>query len=376
MEVMIVNGLFKTDVKRYKPGEVYIMNQVNKEILQRRFAHFAKIYNKPKLVNTAKFVNVDELIKKATINEKFNNLLIFRAGGIGDLIALTSIIDYFSDINIHFVTQKKKYGALFDWFVNKPKLYDIEDPFITDLSQTNLLTKYSNWARLDAEGVIENGHQENWMELFFSFIEENEPDKELLRPQLRTDRITNIYKSNIQQSELGKKSILVCNKATAMMRSCHASDIIRNLPERIKEEYEVFVYGYNLSEQDRYLIPRMKMYIKIIEQSDLKTFLLDCYDADQLISVDSGALHFREGINKTGIGLYNSFTKESRTKHYQYTSSFNLKSECELMPCFLHETIDKRFCEKSKAGMFAPTCFDSNYNRTLNEQLTKIFETL
>lgn len=372
MEVMLVNSPFKTEFRNFNQGEVYLSTPKIKDKFTKEFKEFALKYKKPNICNTVKFLDIDRVIKKATKDSKFNNLLIIRSGGIGDLIALTSIMDYFQEANVHFVTQRK-YFDLFDWFTYKPKLYDVAEAFIKDFNLSKTITKYSNWARFQAEGVIENGHGRNWFELFFSFINEINPDKELLRPQLRTERISNA-ESNIQASSTGQKSILVCNKASAMMRTCHASDIVNALPGKVLLDYDIFIYGDNLSPDDFNKLRKVQGNIIIIEKTDLKTFFLDCFDADMVISVDTGALHFREGINKPAIGLYNSFSTESRTKHYQFTKSFDIKWDCKLMPCFLHETPQTRYCKFGKQGMFAAPCFDSAHNNTLKAQLTKIFD--
>jgi ADP-heptose:LPS heptosyltransferase len=374
MEVMLVNAKFKTEYRNFIPGEIYIVSGATKTKLTNIFELEAQRLAKPNIVNTVKFIELDGIFKKAVKNGNFKNLLIIRSGGIGDIIALTSIIDFFSDSNIHFVTQKI-YFDLFEWFEIKPKLYSFENPFITGYKSTDALTRFSNWARFQAEGVIENGHDRNWMELFFSFINENEPDINFLRPQLKEERINDLP-SNIQTFQKKSKSLLICNKATAMMRTCHLTDIVEALPERVLNQYDLFAYKDNLSTEDLKNIDSInkKAKIIVIEKTDLKTFLLDCFDADKVISVDTGALHFREAIGKDAIGLFNSFTADSRTKHYQCTKSYDVKSDCEYMPCFLHETSKTRFCKKGKAGMFAAPCFDSKTNKTLLKQLKDIFE--
>lgn len=225
----------------------------------------------------------------------------------------------------------------------------------------------SNWYRFEVEGVIENGHRKNWYELFFEMIGENDPGEQFYRPALRTDRINN-NPSNISKLATGKKSILICNKATAMMRTCKASDIINSLSAEVKEEFSIFVYESNLEKNENITGAT------IIGKSSFDTFLLDLYDADLVISVDTGAIHFREGIQKMAIGLYNSFTVDSRTKYYQFTSSFDIKSNCELQPCFKHERPFDTFCQKGNETMFAAPCFDSKYNKTLIKQLSEIFK--
>lgn len=363
MEGFLINNNFNIGNKKFTKGEFYMSDANLKRELNRTFKR-TEILTGKDVSKSVSYINIDSLIKKATKDAIFNNLLIIRFGGVGDLIALTSIIDYFEDKQCHFVT-KKKYFPIFDWFYNKPKLYSTEKAISKDFIPK--AKNFDTWARLRSEQIIEMGSRKNWMEVFFDVIEEKEPGKEFLRPSLRTDRVSN-KQSNIQKYSTVKKSLIVCNKATIMMRTCHVTDIIESLPDR--EKYTIFVYKQNLSEKDK------KLKNVIVLDTDMETFLLDLYDADMVISVDTGALHFREGIEKPAIGLYNSFTTESRTKYYQFTKSYDLKSDCELQPCFLHENVNTKFCPKGNKDMFAAPCFDSKINKDLKRQLKEIFKEL
>jgi hypothetical protein len=362
MECVLINQDIKTTEKHFKKGELYVSsNSVRAGFIETIKSYIKKTGNK-NIVKAISFIDIDKIFKKATKKSDFKNMIIFRFGGMGDLIALSSIIDYF-DCNTHFVTDKR-FFPIFDWFENKPILYSTKESLFTNFKKSGI--KYISWAKFQGEGIIETGHNKNWFELFFDFVEENNPGKEFLRPQLITERINN-NKSNIQKYSSGRKSILIANKATTMIRTCHVSDIFNSIPD--KKDYDIFVHENNIIESDRDIEG-----LTIIPKTDFKTFLLDCYDVDMLISVDTGALHFREGINKPAIGLYNSFTTDSRTKHYQYTKSFDIKSECDLQPCFIHENDFIKSCPSGDSKMFAAPCFDSKHNKTLINQLTEIFK--
>jgi ADP-heptose:LPS heptosyltransferase len=68
----------------------------------------------------------------------------------------------------------------------------------------------------------------------------------------------------------------------------------------------------------------------------LEQYIADLYYAGFVISVDTSAIHFREGLAKPALGLYSSFSTESRTKYYTYTHSIDIKSPCTLAPCFMN----------------------------------------
>ena len=361
MDAIYIKNDFNIDNKEFKSGELYVSSVKMNHQLKKILDEYVKRTGLSRVYNAVKFINLDDVFKLAKIDTDFYHLLIMRYGGIGDLIALSSIIDYFDDKDIHFVTQEK-YFPVFEWFENKPKLYSTSEPIFKNIKLWGLWL--NKWARFKGEGIIEKGDRKNWFELFFEFIGENDPGEEFLRPQLKIGRI-NDNKSNIQKLGHGRPSILICNKATASMRTCYATDIVKNIENRGK--FDIFVYEINLDKNEK-----IENAI-VIPSTDYSTFFLDCFDADMVISVDTGALHFREGVNKPAIGLYNSFTTDSRTKYYEYTKSFDLKSDCEMQPCFIHENFKTKYCPKGN-GMFAPPCFNSKYNQTLDNQLKEIFK--
>jgi hypothetical protein len=389
MEIMIVNRKFKTELRQFKPNEAYVVSPRSRDKFKKQFEALSIKHKDPAIANAVKFVNLDGLMKQAAHKEDFKNLLIIRSGGIGDIIALSSIADYFTSTSVHFATSPN-YFPVFNWFQRHVNPISLDGPLFVDFSHFNRVTKYSNWARLQAEGLVEQGSKRNWFEVFYNSIGLTNADPVYLRPELKTKRINEWKISNIQDLQIEKygcnsdlvegviemnytpKSLLICNKASCMMRTINVSEILESLSDEVKGGYDIFLYRNNLSNSDLDYIENHSTLIYIIEKSDLSTFLLDCYDADMVISVDTGALHFREGIKKPAIGLYNSFTSDSRTKYYRYTKSFDIKSRCDLQPCFLHETT-RPFCQKGTKESFAAPCFDSKFNLTLHEQLSKIF---
>jgi ADP-heptose:LPS heptosyltransferase len=376
MEVLRYNMDLKTHDKIFKKGEIYATSPDTQPKMKRLFNELALKTRNPEYLKAISFIDIDNFIKPVSKKDNPSNLLIIRSGGIGDIIALSSIINYFEKSKIHFLTDKK-FFPVFDWFKKDVRKIDLSDPIMPTGTKLNLMTKFSNWYRFVSEGKIENGHSRNWFELFYEMIGENSPAVELLRPQLKTKRFSlkgsNItdYNDSINYATRNK-SLLICNSASSMMRTIHVLDILEAL-DGLKG-YDIYVYWDNLDFPDIDYIKKDSRNIIIIQHINLDLFLLDCYDADMVISVDSGALHFREGINKPAIGLYNSFTTESRTKHYQFTKSFDIKSDCPLQPCFTHENIYTKFCKKGNKNMFAAPCFDSKFNLTLQSQLTEIFE--
>ena len=366
MEAMLVNIPFIDTKKQvYDKNQIWFIHPKQKAKFINRLNQWAREQNNPEIAKSLKFFNLDNYMKPATNEANFKNLLLIRSGGIGDLIALSSIVDYFNDKNIYFVTNSK-YVDIFEWFVDKPfKILPLNEPIFNNWN--NAKKQFGTWARFKAEGMIEKGDRRNWFEIFFECIGIDSPEKEYLRPELSEERINDLP-SGVQEKADGRKSLLISNKASAMMRSIHVSDILKALPKRVFKEYQVFVYDFALTDRDR----KIRKKVTVLD-TDLKGFLRDCFDADQVISVDTGALHFREGVKKPAIGLYNSFTSDCRTRHYKYTRSYDTFSKCDLQPCFYHEHLDQKFCPRGNETQFAAPCFDSNHNKNLISRLKTIF---
>ena len=54
-----------------------------------------------------------------------------------------------------------------------------------------------------------------------------------------------------------------------------------------------------------------------------------------VISVDTSAIHIREGFGLSALGLYGAFSAQCRTKNYTHTHSVDVIM-CSLGPCFIH----------------------------------------
>lgn len=366
MDVVHIKKTFSDTLGNvYEKGNLKFITPNQKQLFINKIVETCLKTRNIDVLNYMEFFNLDDFIKPVNYNSKFNNLLIVRSGGIGDIIALSSIIDYFEDKNIFFLTQKKYY-PLFEWFNKKPfRLLDYYDCIFKEWNKQRF--NLSRWRRFNADGLIEKS-KENWFKIFFEAIGIIDIENQWCRPDLKKQRINN-KKSGIQLKSNGKKSLLICNKATAMMRSIELNDILDCLPANIYDNYQIFTHKQNIQDDDNL------ENITILE-TDLEGFLLDSFDADEVIATDTGVIHFREGIQKHCIALFNSFTIESRTKYYEFIDSFQIKSDCNLQPCFLHETDKIKFCSKCEKWQFSAPCFNSKQNMYLKTQLKKIFKDL
>jgi hypothetical protein len=356
MYIGIVNKRLEGKGMIFEKDDMYLINENIKTKFEN---HFTKIG----LNNVIEFKPINKVFEKYE-NNNSSTVLIIRSGGIGDIIALSSICTQLTGKSIIFLTQKQ-YKPVFDWFQNdRIRVVDFNEPMFSG-SVTKFILNSRSIKLIDFDGVIENGSDENWYKIFYRSIGVNSTE---LRPALRTHRGTQIP-SNINKSI---HSILVCHKASANMRTMAFQDIYTAIQETKYKDSNIYVHTGNITPKDSEFIKSVKdEKIKIISAPGVKEFLLDCYDADLVLSVDTAAIHFREGIQKPAIGFYASFTAECRTLGYRFTKGVNITSGCDLQPCFLHQTVLNQVCPRSeKDSMFAP-CLDSRINKSVVEQIIK-----
>ncbi len=330
--------------------------------------------------------NIDETLKRFNVTDPINTMtspIILRTGGIGDLIALSSIAYYIPNMlnikskNMKFVSQEK-YRSIFKWFKEPINFISYFAP-VSNWTNSIMAKKktYENNRTIFYEGVIENS-KKNWFNLQYEQIGAK-LDPDFGRPMLKTKRI-NKAPSNI---DTHIKSILVNPRSTAIIRSMRYEDIYHAIVKIIGDaNVNIYVHARNLVEVDKKFIIAHKEKdprIKIIHANSLDQFFLDVFDVDLTISVDTAMLHFREGVERPAIGIYGPFPFECRTQYYKYTHTFNLFSTCDKMPCFIHVKKLDEICDKQKqlidSGRFdkeyfwtAPCCCQV-YNNTIDEQL-------
>lgn len=305
------------------------------------------------------------------IDKKCNNVLIICGGGIGDIIAYSALCKYLHEKgkNVHFATQKKYFDVL-KWFQTPVEILDVEKPIFRDFSLSNRISKYNKWRRIFTELIIPRHNESDWFEVIFAYAGIEKIEDSYFRPQLKTNRLTR-KKSNIDKKQ---RSLLICNQSSCMMRNIEFDEIYRAIPENVKKKYYIYAYEDTLSGLDTMNKFTGKYQdVHFILAPTLSDFLNDLYDATDVITVDSAAVHFRDGIGKRCLALYNSFDKDCRTKYYKYITAVNVKSECDKQPCFKHELQKGDLCEKVKEWQYSAPCFRSESNKFLQSELKRIF---
>lgn len=326
-----------------------------------QFWEFEMCFHRSK-IDVSEYCHVFELENMIRPFNQSNGKKVYvcRSGGIGDILALSSLCKYIyqkTGNRVRFITQEK-YRQVLDWFEIPVHFHDPKQSIADYTVEFRVKRKLNNFAQINFEGKIESGINRNWFEIFFDGIDID--FKEFGRPHLNELAGESVVKAN---------SILLCLQSTAWIRSMSLEDVC----ESLYTTKDIYVHEHTLTAQDlKYATLKG---IKIIPKSDLKQYFLDLSAADQVISVDTGAIHFREGLKKSCIGLYGAFTSECRTKYYQYTKSFDIRSNCPYQPCFQHSKKPNTPCKLpiKQIENYAP-CLHSSFNKELRSQLSKIFK--
>jgi hypothetical protein len=348
----------------FKAGDVYLMDDKVALVM-------AKTMREKGLSGHIEFLDIPSSFNQFVSGDK-ETIMVIRSGGIGDLIALSVIRNVTENNNMIFLTQEQ-YRPVFDWWENPPQtVHDFSKPVFRNMNFIEWGRKKKNIKRFVCDGIVEGGDWQNWYEIYYASMGVNVKPR-LCRPKLIKTR-AHTELSNIDQSTV---SILICPRASANMRSMSFESIYKAVKLILGNKIvNIYLHEFNATENDRKFIqgvgdPR----IKLIQAKGIKEFLLDVYDSTIVISVDTAAIHFREGVEKPGIGIYSSFTTESRTKHYQFTHSFDIESPCRFQPCFKHEKDKGEVCREAAQGSLTAPCLSEQYNSGLVEQLVSNMDT-
>lgn len=329
--------------------------------------------------------NIDDMLKRFNISDKskFCFPIILRTGGIGDLIALSSISCTIPKLlkkgnNIMRFVSQEKYRDVFPWFKTNIKFISYFAPIAQYPSNSSIDRRRINnkFKPIFFEGVIENSNK-NWFNIQYEEIGVTSFKESYGRPMLRTKRVSN-KPSNI---DTNKRSILVNPRSTAVIRSMRFQDIYEAIVAIIKDEdINIYVHERNIRQPDKDFIEKINDdRVLIINAKSLGDFFLDAFDVDLTISVDTALLHFREGVERAGVGLYGPFPYECRSLYYKHTLSFNIESKCPTMPCYIHVKKWDAICDFQQGlhdnGIydeslkeFAPCCC-KEWNNGLIDQL-------
>ena len=373
MELMRIKKEVRGSQHHYTPGEIYLFPGVAADAVEARSL-------RAQLSDFIEFAPLRDFYSPVNLREETpRKLLLIRSGGIGDLIALSSVCKRL-ECDVMFYTQKELF-PVFEWYERKERveLFDYTRPLFTNMTFSELARTAPAMRTAMLDDSVENCLDENWYILFHRILG-MEVDYEFCRPHLLPPTI----RRGCGNIDPGKRSIVIAHRASATMRSMAFESVYTGLVNNIGDENcDIYVHHCNLTREDaEFIKERDDGRIKIVRAAGVAEYLRDLFEASLVISVDSAAIHFREGVEKPAIAIYASFTKASRTAYYKHTFSFDVESPCEEQPCFLHYITMRMIgtmriinCLNETCGIAVPgsliaPCLDKDFNRSLIEQIT------
>ena len=282
----------------FKKNEVYVMND-----------HFKSLVPS----NLIESMPFDEI--KPYTNQR--TLLIIRSGGMGDIIALSCLANVAEQT---ILLTDRNIIPVADLWAKKPMVKHFNQPLFTSPSLDHLKKILSTVGRLDGEDIIHAGGHQNWYEVFYKAA--GQPIGQL-RPNLRTYRPDPI------------KGCLIVERSTSVNRTANLIEIVA--AAATKYEHICIASQQNWTTRE---------YIEAVARYEY------------CISVDTSAVHIREGLGLPTLALYGAFHKNSRTSGYIYTKSLQLTDEPypgqtqpRCTPCFLH---GNKPCQFNQGTEYAP----------------------
>lgn len=358
MNIIKIEKNLKSKDTILRKKNIYIMNDSQSQV-------FSNSLKRSNISNAITIVPISKILKQFDGTKIPPKIIIIRAGGIGDLIAISSLVKFIQKTfnkQVTFITQAK-YIPVLNWF-ETPVMFHNPDKEIGVYDINFQLNPKVQYICFDNE--IESSNT-NWFHIFFKNF--NVDYSVYGRPALAVPDNLPKCSNNIKD----KNAILLTLKSTANIRTIEFEPVYKAL-KPVAPNHTIYIHETNLTTADIIFIKNVNdKKIKIIKTGGLSDFLNDVYFAQMLISTDTGSLHFREGVKKPAIGLYGAFSAECRTKYYKYTKSFNIVSDCNYQPCFKHTKHFDDVCSNFKGNSNVPPCFDQCFNKTLVSQLTKIF---
>ena len=349
---------FKREQKLVKKAKYIMSVGVYKQLSQHPI-------DKTKILkpSTLKFKNLYHPYNGEDLTNK--TLLIWRQGGIGDLLFISPNLRYLKDkyptCKIHFACGPQYQSMVREWkFIDKV----LDLPFMANnLFEADYHVLF--------EGVIERtkeAENENAYRLFTKWLGLNLPD-ELLYPEQEPNEkeVENCRKALDHWNLKEKGFIIIQMKASSPIRTPRPEFWKRVIDDLTsKDQNIILVDSPSKSKDIDNFIKTLAFEHKVFNFSKLSEDISDTIALTSLaklvIGVDSSLIHIAESLKIRSFGIYGPFPGEIRLSTYKYTDWMNAKSTCS--PCFQHGL---NLCKHSSSGYVR--CFD---NINIHELIEKV----
>jgi len=301
-------------------------------------------------------------------------LLIWRTGGIGDLIFIQPLLKRLKSLyptcKITFCTANRNTPIL-KTFPKGLVDYIGSLPFSLDILKNH---DY----HLTFEGAIERCQESHTLDCYkiFQKMAGVDFDVEDYIPELIPNNdIIEEYKGKIPE-----KVVMIQPRASSIIRTLSFKKLIE-LATKVSEAG--FVAGiqdsFENSNNLQGFIDKNLSNVNVFNLANLsKTIshgVVNAYYCVGSISTDSAFTHINAALNKPVVGLYGPFKGELRMKYYKTGDWVNLSdsgwNECKRCPCFIHENNMLKCPYISSKN--DPKCMDSLDIDTAIEKFLKLY---
>lgn len=294
------------------------------------------------------------------------SLLIWRQGGIGDLLFISPNLIFlketYKNCKIIFSCGPQYQSMLKGWdFIDEV----IDLPF-------NASYMFKSDYQITFEGVIERtreAEKENCYKLFTKWMGLNLPDELLIPKQTPTQ-------DSIEKTERILKAWLINDQPFILIQMRSSSPIRTPRPKFWKNiidgitERKINVILSDLPHMSNDIdnfINTLNFKHRVFNFSQYSFEIADAVamtsKAKMVVAVDSSIMHIAESLGVKSLGIYGAFPGNVRLSTYKHADWIDAKALCA--PCFKHGTI---LCKNSSNGYV--NCYD---NINTNEVLEKVF---
>lgn len=299
------------------------------------------------------------------------NLLVWRHGGIGDLLFIQPNLKYLKEkyptCNISFASGPQYQSMISNW--------DCIDEVI-DLPFT-VNTIFKNDYHCIFEGVIERSieaHEENAYRLFSRWMGLNLPDELLIPEQPINENSLEKCKNILKEWNLNEKEFIIVQMESSSPIRNPNPVIFKKIINKLTSE------GYKILLTDN---PKKAAWISsfISELNDKNNVFNFCEHSSEIadtismtslaklaIAPDSALNHIAVSVNTKTFGIYGPFTGKIRLSTYpkNLCDWIDAKSQCS--PCFIHSMEN---CKNSFHGY--SSCYDTLNTDELVERIINLY---
>lgn len=270
------------------------------------------------------------------------SLLIFKSGGLGDILFTTPSIKFIKELypncKIGFACFAKHTPILEDNpYVDAVHTVPLEAPII------------SNYDYLaDFEGILEYlSTEENAYDVFAKYF-----DATLVNPIPYVPVDNKKVKYFRHKYAIGRKVVSVVPSTSSPIRTIDPG-ILNNICQKLATKYTVLLLDNDSQWSKTIAVGKHVKSCVDYCKNDLKNYIALIGSSDCVVSADTSAVHIAAGLNIPLVGIYGPFPSVSRLKYYRNAIGIDCKTNCA--PCYTHSSLPCRVART--IGVYYSPCF-------------------